>query len=97
METKDQAYFKRLANQLMFDVSDQEIKELQTEFEILEEQIKMLERINTDGVEEMIYPFEQETQFLRDDVVDHTIAREDALENVKAVMAGHVHVPKVVK
>ena len=38
----------------------------------------------------MIYPFEQETQFLRDDVVDHTIAREDALENVKAVMAGHV-------
>ena len=97
METKDQAYFKRLANQLMFDVSDQEIKELQTEFEILEEQIKMLERINTDGVEEMICPFEQETQFLRDDVVDHTIAREDALENVKAVMAGHVHVPKVVK
>lgn len=97
METKDQAYFKQLAHQLMFDVSDQEIKELQAEFEILEEQIKMLERINTEGVEEMVYPFEQETQFLREDVVDHTIAREDALQNAKAVMAGHVHVPKVVK
>lgn len=97
MEKKDNAYFKQLANQLMFDLSDQEIEELQADFEILEEQIKMLERINTDGVEEMIYPFESETEFLREDVVNHTIQREDALKNANAVMAGHIHVPKVVK
>lgn len=97
MENMDQEYFKKLANQLMFDLSEEEIKELQEEFKILQEQIALLDRINTDGVEEMIYPFEAETTFLREDEVDHVITREEALSNVTSVMAGHVHVPKVVK
>ncbi len=32
-----------------------------------------------------------------EDQITQTISREDALKNAKAVMAGHVHVPKVVK
>jgi len=97
MEQMDNAYFKKLANQLMFDVSDEEIKELQEEFATLQKQIALLEQIDTEDVEEMVYPFEAETTFLREDEVTHVISREDALRNVKAVMAGHVHVPKVVK
>ena len=45
----------------------------------------------------MIYPFEAETKFLREDVVANVISQEDALSNAKSVKAGHVHVPKVVK
>lgn len=97
MENMDQEYFKKLANQLMFDLSEEEIKELQGEFKILQEQIALLDQINTEGVEEMVYPFEAETTFLREDEVDHVITREEALSNVTSVMAGHVHVPKVVK
>lgn len=97
MEIMDQEYFKKLANQLMFDLTEEEIGELQEEFQILQEQIKMLEAIDTDGVEEMVYPFEAETTFLREDEVDHVLSREAALSNAKSVMAGHVHVPKVVK
>lgn len=97
MEALDKAYFKKLANQLMFDLNDQEISELQEDFKVLLEQISILDKVNTEGVEEMIYPFEAETTFLRDDEIDNVIAQEDALRNAKSVMAGHVHVPKVVK
>lgn len=97
MEQMDKAYFQTLANQLMFDLNDEEIAELQKEFVTLQKQIALLEQIDTQGVEEMVYPFEAETTFLREDEVTHVISREDALRNVKAVMAGHVHVPKVVK
>ena len=97
METFDQAYFKRLAHDIMFDVNDEEVKQLQEEFKDLMEQIDVLDEIDTDGVEEMIYPFEAETVFLREDVVDNVISQEDALSNAASVRAGHVHVPKVVK
>ncbi len=97
MEQMDKAYIQKLANQLMFDLNDEEILDLQEEFVTLQKQIALLEQIDTEGVEEMIYPFEAETSFLREDEVSHVISREDALRNAKAVMAGHVHVPKVVK
>lgn len=97
MERKDQDYFKHLAHQLMFDVNETEIAQLQEEFETLERQILLLERIDTTGVEPMVYPFEAETTYLRADEVSQTLSREAALSNAQSVMAGHVHVPKVVK
>ena len=45
----------------------------------------------------MIYPFEDETTFLREDVVEHVLTQSEALANTKSAKAGHVHVPKVVK
>lgn len=97
METYSAEYFKKLAHDIMFDVSDDEVVELQAEFKELLSQIDVLNEIDTEGVEEMIYPFEAETKFLREDVVANVISQEDALSNAKSVKAGHVHVPKVVK
>lgn len=97
MENFSTEYFKKLANGIMFDINDQEAEELKEEFKVLLEQIDVLNEISTDGVEEMVYPFELETSFLRSDEVDRVISQEDALANVKSVKAGHVHVPKVVK
>lgn len=97
MKTFSSEYFKKLAHGIMFDVNEQEISELQKEFKVLLEQIDVLDEINTDGVEEMVYPFEQECSFLRDDIVENVITQDDALVNVKSAKAGHVHVPKVVK
>ena len=97
METFDKAYFERLAHDIMFDVNEQEVKELQEEFKDLMEQIDVLDEINTDGVEEMIYPFEAETLFLREDEVKNVLTQEEVLGNAASVRAGHVHVPKVVK
>ena len=97
MEAYSAEYFKKQAHDIMFDVSDDEVVELQAEFKELLSQIDVLNEIDTEGVEEMIYPFEAETKFLREDVVANVISQEDALSNAKSVKAGHVHVPKVVK
>lgn len=97
MEKYSAEYFRKLAHGIMFDVNDQEVEELKVEFKDLLEQIDVLDEINTEGVEEMVYPFEAETTFLREDNVVDVIPQSDALANVKAAKAGHVHVPKVVK
>lgn len=97
MEKFSTEYFKKLAHDIMFDISDEEVEELKNEFGKLITQIEGLKEINTDGVEDMVYPFEEETTYLREDVVDAVLSQKDALENAKSVKAGHVHVPKVVK
>lgn len=97
MEKKDEAYFKSLAHNLMFDLSDEEAKDIVQEFETLTRQLQLLEEINTDGVEEMIYPFEEETYFLREDEINHVITQREALENAGKTKQGHFVVPKVVK
>ena len=81
-EKKDATYFKQLAHQLMFDLSDEEAENIVNEFDVLTKQMKLLDAVNTDGVEEMIYPFEDETSFIREDEVTHVISQDDALANV---------------
>ncbi len=97
METLDKEYIKKLAHQIMMDVNEQEIEDIQADFAVLLSQIKQLQEIDTEGVEPMVYPFEQEVQYLREDVVEHVISQEDALCNAKEVSLGHVKLPKVVK
>lgn len=96
-EKKDQAYFKKLANQLMFDLSDEEANDIVKEFETLQSQLQLLDNINTDGVEEMVYPFEEATTWLREDVVSNVISQDDALANVDKKLEGHFVLPRVVK
>ena len=96
-EKKDREYFKKLAHQLMFDLSDEEADGIVKEFGELETQMSLLDQVNTDDTEEIIYPFEQATTFLRDDVVTNVISQADAMKNVKKNLEGHFVLPKVVK
>ena len=97
IKMKDEAYFKQLAHQLMFELSDEEAVDIKKEFETLNKQLELLENVNTEGVEEMVYPFETPTSFLREDCVENVVSVEDALKNVHKSRARHVLVPKVVK
>lgn len=97
MEKFSTEYFHKLANDLKFDLSDEEIEELKKDFVAVEEQVSLFEKVDTDGGEPMVYPFEAPTTFLREDVVSDVLSQEDALKNVKDARMGHVHVPKVVK
>ena len=96
-EKKDREYFRKLAHQLMFDLSDEEADGIVKEFGELETQMSLLDQVNTDDTAEMIYPFEQATSFLRDDVVTNVISQADAMKNVKKNLEGHFVLPKVVK
>lgn len=97
MEKFSTEYFHKLANDLKFDLSDEEIEELKKDFVAVEEQVSLFEKVDTEGVELMVYPFEAPTTFLREDVVSDVLTQEEALTNVKDARMGHVHVPKVVK
>ena len=90
-------YVKELAKQLMFEMSDQEAQDVKGEFEVLLKQLDLLESIDTTGVEEMIYPFEQPTSFMREDVVENQISQKDALLNEKRVRKDYIILPRVVK
>lgn len=63
MEEFSAEYFKKLAHDIMFDLKDDEVSELQDEFKVLLQQIELLDGIDTEGVEEMIYPFEAKQRF----------------------------------
>jgi len=97
MEKYSKEYFKSLANQMMFDLNDKEIEELQEEFEDLLVQMEVLNKIDTDGVEPMVYPFEEPTFYLREDVVTHVSDVKDILANAPKVLDDQIIVPKVVK
>lgn len=96
-EKKDREYFRNLAHQLMFDLSDEEADAIVKEFDTLNEQLKLLDAVDTEGVEEMVYPFEDETVYLRKDEVTNVLSQDDALANVKDKIEGHFVLPKVVK
>lgn len=88
---------RKLALDLKFDLSQAELEDIQNGFDLLEKKLALLEKIDTSNVEEMIYPFDIETSFLRKDEVSHVLSQDDALANVAKVKQGHVVVPKVVK
>lgn len=96
MELYTKEYFKKLANQIMLDLNDEEAASLQNDFEILLQQMDLLNKIDTTDVEEMIYPFETPTAYLREDEVSNVLSQEDALENAPEVKEGQIIVPKVV-
>lgn len=96
-DRKDREYFKKLARQLMFELSDEEADSLVKEFSTLEAQMNLLNAVDTEGVEEMVYPFEEPTVFLREDNVSNVISQDDAMANVTKKLEGHFVLPKVVK
>lgn len=97
MEKFSTEYFRKLANDLRFDLSDEEIEELKKDFIAVERQVELFETIDTSDVEPMVYPFEAPTIFLREDVECDKLSQQEALQNAPDVRMGHIHVPKVVK
>ena len=95
MESKE--YFKKLALNLMFEISDEEAENIIKEFATFNEQLKIFDQIDTEGVEEMVYPFDVETTYLREDVPDHYLTKQEALSNVSKEVEGHFVLPRVLK
>ena len=94
---KSKEYFKKLALNLMFEISDEEAENIIKEFATFNEQLKIFDEIDTEGVEEMVYPFDVETTYLREDVPDHYLTKQEALSNVSKEVEGHFVLPRVLK
>ena len=89
---------KKLALSLKFDMDEDHYVQLQKDFETLLKQMDFInQNINTDGVENMDFPFEVINTYLRDDEVIEEYPREEILKNAKEVEANQIKVLKVVE
>ena len=89
---------KKLALSLKFDMDEDHYVQLQKDFETLLQQMDFInQNINTDGVENMDFPFEVKNTYLRDDEVIEEYPREEILKNAKEVEANQIKVLKVVE
>lgn len=89
---------KKLALSLKFDMDEDHYIQLQKDFETLLQQMDFInQNINTDGVENMDFPFEVINTYLRDDEVIEEYPREEILKNAKEVEANQIKVLKVVE
>jgi len=83
---------------LMMEMSDEEYDKLTSDFETITMQMDLIKDIEgVDDVEPMTFPFEVTNDFLRDDVVEETITKEDALKNSKRKKGDYIVLPRVVK
>lgn len=96
MITKDK--LKEYAEKLMFRLEEEQYDTLLKEFDIILEQMKLIEDIKEiDGIEPMTFPFELDKVKPREDDNVETIDTEMALSNAKEKIGTEVKVPKVVE
>ena len=77
-------------------MSDEEALDIKKEFDVLISQMRLLDKINTEQVEPMVYPFEEPTSFLREDEVEHVLELKDVLKNAPKQKNGFFVTQKVV-
>ena len=88
---------KEISRRLMFEMKDEEYKTLLFEFDIILKQMDLISEIEgVDDAEPMAFPFDVKNNFLREDEVEETISKSDALKNSKTVVDGQISLPKVV-
>lgn len=91
---------KKLANNLMFEMDDNEYQTLASEFDIILKQMDLIGKIeDINSVYPMTFPFDLELDdsYLREDVSSNEINFEDIKVNVKEYEGNMVKVPKVVE
>ena len=97
MKQIDEAVLKDASHRLLFDISDEEMKLLLSEFDILVKQFELLKDIeNVNEVKPMTFPYEIFNDYLREDVPSDVLTKEEALKNAKSVKDGQIKLPKVV-
>ena len=88
---------KTAANKLMFDMDENQYETLLNEFSTILKQLELMGDIpHIDDVEPMTFPFEVTTSYLREDVVQKPLDRDEALKNASDVVDGQIRLPKVV-
>lgn len=93
----DLEILKKCANNLMFDMSEEQYQLLLKEFQVITKQMELLGEINgLSEVEPMTFPFDVTTTFLREDVEGVCLTKEEVLRNAKDVVDGQIKLPKVV-
>lgn len=87
---------QRLAKDLMLSLTDDEMEIVLKDSAIFMAQLEALQAVDTESVEMMSYPFENDTTWLREDVVSHVISQETAFKNAPHTEGDYVEIVRVV-
>ena len=86
------------AHKLMFNLSDEQLETLVKEFEIITKQMELIAEIpDVDEAEPMTFPFDVESDVLRDDIASVPCDRNELLKNAHDVKDDQIRLPKVVR
>ena len=98
MKEYNKEILKDAAHRLLFDMSESEYDTLLDEFNIIIKQMKIIgEHPEIDKYEPMTFPFECSTSYLREDIPETPLSRDDALRNANHKVGGQIKLPKVVQ
>ena len=88
---------KKYANDLLFDLSEEEYELLLSEFDVIKENMDIIASFpNISEVEPMSFPQEIKIDSLRDDDLSSNLEVDDVLKNADDVIEDVIIVPKVV-
>lgn len=79
---------------LRFEKSEKE--KIATDLSNILALVDKLNEVNTDGVEPLVY-LNEDTNVLREDVMDHEITKQEALKNAPRKDSDYFKVPKVIQ
>jgi aspartyl-tRNA(Asn)/glutamyl-tRNA(Gln) amidotransferase subunit C len=97
MKAINKEVLKDAAKRLLFDMSEEEYDTLLNEFDIVIKQMDKIGQIEgVDNYEPMTFPYEISTSFLREDIPEKPLSKEEALRNAKSKVNGQIKLPKVV-
>ncbi|MCQ2793183.1 MAG: hypothetical protein MJ221_01995 [Bacilli bacterium] len=98
MKAYNKEILQDAAHRLLFDMSNDEYDTLVNEFDIIIKQMNVIgSNSSIDNYEPMIFPFECNTTFLREDIAAEPLTREEALRNANHKAGGQIKLPKVVQ
>ncbi len=97
MKKVDMNLLKNCANNLMFEMKEEEYKTLLGEFDILLKQMDVFKDIEgLNEVTPMTFPFDCHNSYLREDEPSNPLTKEEVLKNAKEVLDDQIVLPKVV-
>jgi aspartyl-tRNA(Asn)/glutamyl-tRNA(Gln) amidotransferase subunit C len=95
MEVND-ALIENLANLARLKFDDSEKEEIKKDLQRMISFVEKLNELNTDGVEPQLH-MTNETNVLREDELQGSVSREEALKNAPSTDGTYFKVPKVIK
>jgi aspartyl-tRNA(Asn)/glutamyl-tRNA(Gln) amidotransferase subunit C len=95
MEVND-ALIENLANLARLQFDNEERKEIKKDLQRMISFVEKLNELNTDGVEPLLH-MTDETNVLREDEINGSVSREEALQNAPSTDGIYFKVPKVIK
>lgn len=89
-------FLHQLAEDLYFELNEQECKKLLLEFDAIEEQMSVVKEIDTKDVWPLDFPFDIKKEYLRSDTVGSVLNTMDVLKTAGQVKDEYVVINKVI-